>query len=208
MTAPTYKPDHILTLRVTPALRARLAAVLSKVPTGAARLSRHGLAVWCLERGLLEAEAAPRDVLTPPAAPTRPVPATRASAAPSAPVEAQDGRQLPLLVGDRPVVLHTTPGGASVATRVGNDTTPARGRKPTTKRPPDAGIVGDPAESEALRARWRASGASQRGCADATGVGQSTVSRWLSGEKTGSPDTLRTVAAYLDGLTDSPPSTG
>ena len=199
MAAPTYKPDHILTLRVTPELRARLAAVLSKVPTGAARLSRHGLAVWCLERGLLEAEAAPRDVLTPPSVPSSSPTITPSRAAPPASPVAET----PALKQAEFFALHTTAGGLSVATKVGNDVM-ARASKPA-RRPPDTGVAGDPAESEALRARWRASGATQRGCADATGLGQSTVSRWLSGEKGGSPATLRTIAAYLDGLAGALP---
>ena len=66
MVQPKHDPDRALNLRVPPELKARLAALLDSVPTGAAKLSRHGLAVWCLERGLAEAEAAPREVLSPP----------------------------------------------------------------------------------------------------------------------------------------------
>lgn len=72
MVQPTHDPDRVLNLRVTPELKARLAALLDLVPTGAAKLSRHGLAVWCLERGLMEAEAAPSSVLASPARPARP----------------------------------------------------------------------------------------------------------------------------------------
>ena len=72
MVQPTHDPDRVLNLRVTPELKARLAALLDRVPTGAAKLSRHGLAVWCLERGLMEAEAAPSSVLASPARPERP----------------------------------------------------------------------------------------------------------------------------------------
>ena len=75
MVQPTHDPDRVLNLRVTPELKARLAALLDRVPTGAAKLSRHGLAVWCLERGLMEAEAAPSSVLAPPARPATPSPA-------------------------------------------------------------------------------------------------------------------------------------
>lgn len=80
MVQPTHDPARVLNLRVTPELKARLAALLDRVPTGAAKLSRHGLAVWCLERGLMEAEAAPASVL---ALPERP--AIRAPAAPTLP---------------------------------------------------------------------------------------------------------------------------
>jgi len=80
MVQPKYEADRVLNLRVTPELKARLAALLDRVPTGAAKLSRHGLAVWCLERGLMEAEAAPASVL---ALPERPV--IRAPAAPKPP---------------------------------------------------------------------------------------------------------------------------
>lgn len=76
---PKHDPDRVLNLRVTPELKARLAALLDLVPTGAARLSRHGLAVWCLERGLMEAETAPSSVLASPARPARPAPAPPAS---------------------------------------------------------------------------------------------------------------------------------
>jgi len=69
MVQPTHDPDRVLNLRVTPELKARLAALLDLVPTGAAKLSRHGLAVWCLERG---SEAAPSSVLASPARPARP----------------------------------------------------------------------------------------------------------------------------------------
>lgn len=72
MTQPKHDPDRVLNLRVTPELKARLAALLEHVPTGAAKLSRHGLAVWCLERGLMEAEAAPASVLASPARPETP----------------------------------------------------------------------------------------------------------------------------------------
>ncbi len=74
MVQPTHDPDRVLNLRVTPELKARLAALLDLVPTGAAKLSRHGLAVWCLERGLMEAEAAPGVVLASPARPAPPPP--------------------------------------------------------------------------------------------------------------------------------------
>ena len=71
---PKYEADRVLNLRVTPELKARLAALLDLVPTGAAKLSRHGLAVWCLERGLMEAEAAPSPVLASPARPATTAP--------------------------------------------------------------------------------------------------------------------------------------
>lgn len=84
MVQPKHDPDRVLNLRVTPELKARLAALLEHVPTGAAKLSRHGLAVWCLERGLMEAEAAPASVLASPSArPAIPLPA--AVTAPRAP---------------------------------------------------------------------------------------------------------------------------
>jgi hypothetical protein len=64
---PVYDPDKVLNLRVTPEVRERLAALVGQVSAGAAKLSRHGLAVWCLERGLLEAERDPSAVLRAPA---------------------------------------------------------------------------------------------------------------------------------------------
>lgn len=66
---PVYDPDKVLNLRVTPEVRERLAALVGQVSAGAAKLSRHGLAVWCLERGLLEAELDPSAVLRAPSAP-------------------------------------------------------------------------------------------------------------------------------------------
>jgi hypothetical protein len=156
MAQPTHQPDAVLTLRVTPALRARLGELLERVPdTGAARLSRHGLAVWCLERGLLEAEAEPALVLRAPGrAPT-----------PSKPSPSREKR--------------------SKSTET----------SPTT---PSSSPSGD--DSDALRARWRALVTVQGQGAKAAGVSQPWVSRWLAGEKTGSPETLARVAAYLDGL--------
>jgi hypothetical protein len=156
MAQPTHQPDAVLTLRVTPALRARLGELLERVPdTGAARLSRHGLAVWCLERGLLEAEAEPALVLRAPGrAPT-----------PSKPSPSREKR--------------------SKSTET----------SPTT---PSSSPSGD--DSDALRARWRALVTVQGQGAKAAGVSQPWVSRWLAGEKTGSPETLARVAAHLDAL--------
>ena len=74
MVQPKHDPDRVLSLRVTSELKERLAALLDLVPTGAAKLSRHGLAVWCLERGLIEAEAAPAAVLASPARPATTAP--------------------------------------------------------------------------------------------------------------------------------------
>ena len=83
MSQPVYDPDKVLNLRVTPEMRDRLAALVGQVSAGAAKLSRHGLAVWCLERGLLEAERDPSAVLRAPeaiagapAAPSKPKPST------------------------------------------------------------------------------------------------------------------------------------
>lgn len=154
MVQPTHQPDAVLTLRVTPALRARLAELLERVPdTGAARLSRHGLAVWCLERGLLEAEAEPALVLRAPT--------------PSKPSPSREKRSK------------------------STETSPS----PTT---PSNSPSGDGAD--ALRARWRALVTVQGQGAKAAGVSQPWVSRWLAGEKTGSPETLARITAYLDGL--------
>lgn len=66
MVQPIYDPEKILNLRVEVETKRRLDALLAKIPTGAAKLSRHGLAVWCLERGLLEAERDPGAVLRGP----------------------------------------------------------------------------------------------------------------------------------------------
>ena len=66
MTQPTYDPEKILNLRVETETRRRLDALLAKISTGAAKLSRHGLAVWCLERGLIEAERDSGAVLRAP----------------------------------------------------------------------------------------------------------------------------------------------
>lgn len=93
MVQPTHDPDRVLNLRVTPELKARLAALLDLVPTGAAKLSRHGLAVWCLERGLMEAEAAPSAVLSAPARTAPPSPA--AVTAPRTPRKAVQNRPEP-----------------------------------------------------------------------------------------------------------------
>ena len=156
MVQPTHQPDAVLTLRVTPALRARLGELLERVPdTGAARLSRHGLAVWCLERGLLEAEAEPALVLRAP--------------------------------GRAPTPSKPSSPSVSVA--------PVAETSPTT---PSSSPSGD--DSDALRARWRALVTVQGQGAKAAGVSQPWVSRWLAGEKAGSPETLARVAAYLDGL--------
>lgn len=66
MVQPIYDPEKVLNLRVEAETKRRLDALLAKIPTGAAKLSRHGLAVWCLERGLLEAERDPGAVLRGP----------------------------------------------------------------------------------------------------------------------------------------------
>ncbi len=66
MVQPIYDPEKILNLRVEVETKRRLDALLAKIPTGAAKLSRHGLAVWCLERGLIEAERDPGAVLRGP----------------------------------------------------------------------------------------------------------------------------------------------
>ena len=164
MVQPTHQPDAVLTLRVTPALRARLGELLERVPdTGAARLSRHGLAVWCLERGLLEAEADPDVVLRAPGrAPT-----------PSKPSPSREKRSKSTETSPSPTTPSSSPSGA---------------------------------DADALRARWRALVAVQGKGAKAAGVSQPWVSRWLAGEKTGSPELLARIAAYLDSL--APPSTG
>lgn len=66
MVQPIYDPEKVLNLRVEAETKRRLDALLAKIPTGAAKLSRHGLAVWCLERGLIEAERDPGAVLRGP----------------------------------------------------------------------------------------------------------------------------------------------
>jgi len=172
MIQPTHQPDAVLTLRVTPVLRARLAELLERVPdTGAARLSRHGLAVWCLERGLLEAEAEPPLVLRAPGrAPTPSKPSVAPVAETSTPSKPSPSRE------KRSKSTETSP-------------------SPTT---PSNSPSGD--DADALRARWRALVVSQGQGAKAAGVSQPWVSRWLAGEKTGSLETLARIAAYLDGL--------
>lgn len=146
-------------------MRARLAELLERVPdTGAARLSRHGLAVWCLERGLLEAEAEPALVLRAPT--------------PSKPSVA-------------PVAETSKPSPSREKRSKSTETSPS----PTT---PSNSPSGDGAD--ALRARWRALVTVQGQGAKAAGVSQPWVSRWLAGEKTGSPETLARIAAYLDAL--------
>lgn len=145
-------------------MRARLAELLERVPdTGAARLSRHGLAVWCLERGLLEAEAEPDLVLRAP------------------------GRV-------------PTPSKPSVAP-VAETSKPSPPREKRSKPTPSNSPNGD--DSDALRARWRALVVSQGKGSKAAGVSQSWVSRWLAGEKTGSPETLAKIASYLDTLSSA-----
>lgn len=177
MVQPTHQPDAVLTLRVTPALRARLAELLERVPdTGAARLSRHGLAVWCLERGLLEAEAEPPLVLRAPGrAPT--------PSKPSSPS-----------VSIAPVAETSTPSTPSPSREKRSKSTETS-PSPTT---PSSSPSGDGAD--ALRARWRALVTVQGQGAKAAGVSQPWVSRWLAGEKTGSLETLARVAAHLDAL--------
>ena len=177
MVQPTHQPDAVLTLRVTPALRARLAELLERVPdTGAARLSRHGLAVWCLERGLLEAEAEPPLVLRAPGrAPT--------PSKPSSPS-----------VSIAPVAETSTPSKPSPSREKRSKSTETS-PSPTT---PSSSPSGN--DADALRARWRALVTVQGQGAKAAGVSQPWVSRWLAGEKAGSPETLARVAAYLDGL--------
>ena len=177
MVQPTHQPDAVLTLRVTPALRARLAELLERVPdTGAARLSRHGLAVWCLERGLLEAEAEPALVLRAPGrAPT--------PSKPSSPS-----------VSIAPVAETSTPSKPSPSREKRSKSTETS-PSPTT---PSSSPSGN--DADALRARWRALVTVQGQGAKAAGVSQPWVSRWLAGEKTGSPETLARITAYLDGL--------
>ena len=177
MVQPTHQPDAVLTLRVTPALRARLAELLERVSdTGAARLSRHGLAVWCLERGLLEAEAEPALVLRAPGrAPT--------PSKPSSPS-----------VSIAPVAETSTPSKPSPSREKRSKSTETS-PSPTT---PSSSPSGN--DADALRARWRALVTVQGQGAKAAGVSQPWVSRWLAGEKTGSPETLARITAYLDGL--------
>ena len=184
MVQPTHQPDAVLTLRVTPALRARLGELLERVPdTGAARLSRHGLAVWCLERGLLEAEAEPPLVLRAPGrAPT--------PSKPSSPS-----------VSIAPVAETSTPSKPSPSRKKRPKPTPSSSpssKTSTSPTTPSSSPSGD--DSDALRARWRALVTVQGQGAKAAGVSQPWVSRWLAGEKAGSPETLARVAAYLDGL--------
>lgn len=66
MVQPKYEADRVLNLRIDPKVRQRLDTLLSQIHTGAAKLSRHSLAVWCLERGLLEAERDSDAVLQAP----------------------------------------------------------------------------------------------------------------------------------------------
>lgn len=177
MVQQTHQPDAVLTLRVTPVLRTRLAELLERVPdTGAARLSRHGLAVWCLERGLLEAEAEPPLVLRAPGrAPT-----------PSKPNSPS--------VSIAPVAETSTPSKPSPSGE--KRSKPKTSTSPPTT--PSSSPSGDGAD--ALRARWRALVVSQGQGAKAAGVSQPWVSRWLAGTKTGSPETLARITAYLDTL--------
>jgi hypothetical protein len=180
MAQPTHQPDAVLTLRVTPALRARLGELLERVPdTGAARLSRHGLAVWCLERGLLEAEAEPALVLRAPGRASSPSkPSVAPVAEPSTPSKPSPSRK------KRPKPTPSSSPSSKTSTS-----------PPTT---PSSSPSGD--DSDALRARWRALVTVQGQGAKAAGVSQPWVSRWLAGEKTGSPETLARIAAYLDAL--------
>ena len=97
MSQPVYDPDKVLNLRVTPEIRDRLSALVGQVSAGAAKLSRHGLAVWCLERGLLEAERDPSAVLRAPealagapAAPSKPKPAAVAAKPSKGPAASSD----------------------------------------------------------------------------------------------------------------------
>lgn len=170
MVQPTHQPDAVLTLRVTPALRARLGELLERVPdTGAARLSRHGLAVWCLERGLLEAEAEPDLVLRAPGrAPTPSKPSVAPVAETSKPSPSREKHSKSTETSPSPTTPSTSPSG--------ND-------------------------ADALRARWRALVTVQGQGAKAAGVSQPWVSRWLAGEKAGSPETLARITAYLNSLT-------
>ena len=182
MVQPTHQPDAVLTLRVSPALRARLAELLARVPdAGAARLSRHGLAVWCLERGLLEAEADPDVVLRPPArAPSKPSVRSLAETSPTTP-SSSPTPSAPASRGKRSKSTETSP------------------RPMVTVSPSGA-------DADALRARWNELGATKRECIAATGLNESTVYRWLAGRKVPTAATLATLASYLDSLT--PPSTG
>lgn len=183
MVQPTHRPDAVLTLRVSPALRARFAELLARVPdAGAARLSRHGLAVWCLERGLLEAEADPDVVLRAPAR------------APSKPSVSALAETSPTKTSSSPTLAAPNPSREK--------------RSKITETLPRPMITVSPSGDggDALRARWRALVAVQGKGAKAAGVSQPWVSRWLAGEKTGSPELLARIAAYLDSL--APPSTG
>lgn len=55
-------------------------------------------------------------------------------------------------------------------------------------------------DPDAVRARWRATtGANQHAAARASGLSQSTLSRFLAGKR-GTPAAARAVAAYLDAL--------
>lgn len=89
MVQPTHDPDRVITLRVTPAIRDRLSRLVTSSATGAAKLSRHSLAVWCLERGLVAAEEDPAAILRPPPPPP---PAPQAAAAAADPELARRAR--------------------------------------------------------------------------------------------------------------------
>jgi hypothetical protein len=215
-----------LNLRLPHSLGAQLEALATDLPI----VSKHRLAVEALRLGLATIAADPsiliRGASTPspraPAAPAAPAP-SRPVASPAAPVEAPpvtppvapvaDSRQLPLLAPSAPAVaLHTTAGGASVATVTGNDNAApiAKAKRPRREAP---AVVDDEAASqraalvaERLRALRSAEGASDvphgsrlwslRPIADRAGISTAPVARLLKGERI-SPAMVDKLAAIL-----------
>ena len=214
-----------INLRLPHSLDEQLEALATDLPI----VSKHRLAVEALRLGLATIAADPsillRSASTPSpratAAPAAPAP-SRPVASPAAPVAAPpvapvapvaDSRQLPLLAPSAPVVaLHTTAGGASVATVTGNDNA-APTAKPKRPRREAPTVVDDEAANqraalvaERLRALRSAEGASDvphgsrlwslRPIADRAGISTDPVARLLKGERI-SPAMVDKLAAIL-----------
>ena len=98
-------PEKAMNLRVTPEVKKRLEKLVGRVSTGATRMTRDGLAVWCLARGLLEAERDPGLVLRSPDA----IPSGERSAVPSSGPDSLGSPSAPTGPREAPEVLDMDP---------------------------------------------------------------------------------------------------
>ena len=196
-------------LRLPHPVAAQLDALAASLPI----VSKHRLAVEALRLGIAALVADPSILLRGATTPSTSAPATPGAPAPSRPVASPvvtvaappvapvvpvaDSRQLPLLAPAAPVVaLHNTPGGANVATRIGNDNATAQ-PKPVEAPLPDIDL-------DALKVRVRAAIAakhSERSICTAAGLSESALNAWLNKPGRGlRQETARKVDPVLRGL--------